>query len=107
MASTVNRSVVYLATLLRGAALVVIVLWSVLSFAPVSQILFRDLSAFALTIQALFFATGVTGALVLYGVLLFVATDKTRRILQPSSRRALDGIGLYAAAWLLLYIAVG
>ena len=95
-----------LGAMLRGAALVAILLWSVMSFLPLVSLIFDDLSAWAVTVELFFLATGAVGLPPVYLVYLYITPPDARRRFALTSRQAVDRLGLFAAGWILLYSAV-
>ena len=91
-------------TFLRGGAIVTILLWSVLSFAPFFAMVYGDLTTGALAINLLFGITSIASLGPLYLLFMFIAAPEGRRQLNANRDNALLKIGGFAAAWLLLYI---
>ena len=88
---------------LQGGAVIVIILWSVLSFAPLVAIVYGDLSISQTIVNGIFAATGILGVAALYVLWLLVASPEARLRLAPDGRKVLHRLGVFAAGWTVLY----
>ena len=88
---------------LKGGAMIVILVWGFLSFAPLFAMIYGDLSVGMLLINLLFGITGVASLGSLYLLFVFLASTEGRRRLRAKSDHALFKLSGFAAAWLLFY----
>ena len=88
---------------LQGGAVVAIILWSVLSFAPLVAIVYGDLSISQTIVNGIFAATGILTVAALYALWLLVASPEARLRLAPDGRKVLHRLGVFAAGWTVLY----
>ncbi len=91
------------ADLLKGGAIVVILLWSILSFAPIVDIIYGEQTLVLLTINILFALSGIGALGPFYLLLKFLLTPAARRRFNARSRNSVLKLGGFAAVWLLLY----
>ncbi len=96
-----------LTAFLRGGAVVVVFLWSVLSFVPLFAITYYSLSTAELVLNVLFASTGVLGVGALYAMWLLLAAPEARVRLAPDGRKALRWLGVFASGWVLLFAIIG
>ena len=92
-----------LAPFLRGGGIVVLLLWSLLSFAPIYTLVYGDTTTASAIINWLFALTGVAALGPVYCVLLLLAAPKARYLFYPQGTRALSALAIYAAVWIVLY----
>ena len=100
---TGGGSLTMLAPLLRGGGIVVLLLWSLLSFAPIFTLIYGDTTTASAIINWLFALTGIAALGPLYCVLLLLAAPKARHLFYPEGTRALSALAIYAAVWIVLY----
>ncbi len=98
-----NQRAALLAPLLRGGGIVILLLWSLLSFAPIFTLVYGDTTTASAIVNWLFALTGVVALGPVYAVLLFLAAPKARHLFYPQGTRALSALAIYAAAWIVLY----
>ena len=91
----------------KGASIVLIVLWGILSFAPLVDLIYDELTPYEVAIALLFAITGVASLALLYAVFAFIASPRGRRTLGTLRKDLLVKLGSFAALWLLLYSLVG
>ena len=94
---------VFVLTFLKGGAVVSVLLWSILSFAPFVDLIYGELTTESLVINLLFGVTGAASLVPLYLLLQFLASPEGRKRFGASGDEALLNLGGFTAAWLLLY----
>lgn len=91
-----------LTSLLQGAAIVVLILWAVVSWAPFVDLIYPG-SAGSTIVNILFITTSFPAVGSVYLVLLLVLSDHGRKAFQAARSRTLRSLSLLAAAWIVLY----
>ncbi len=92
---------------LKGGAVVVVLIWSVLSFVPLVAIVYGSLSPSELVLNVIFATTGVLGVGALYAMWLLLAAPEARIRLTPDGRKVLRWLGIFASGWVLLFAIFG
>ena len=103
MSDSAGKRSELLVALLQGAALVTVLLYAVLSFSPLVDLVYGQLTTVSTIKSWLFASTGILGLGSVYLGLLLVLSDAGRRAFRAWVGRNSAIFAAFAAAWIVLY----